>query len=288
MLGGSFDAVNGVARNGVARLNANGTLDTAFDAGAGANPVESIMVLPDGKIMVGGSFTKVGGLNQCGIARLYPDGTLDTFFIPHDAVVRASSFGLQGDGALLLGGWLAAIIGSSPVNYRFGSLNDGALVDWGIDAFTGDTSYGRGVTLQPDGKFLACGDGLDGIDGIARKGIARITNPDARCRNSRSHRRAGITWALGGSYPWPYQVLFEDSDDGATWQELGWGTAVAGVGYRLAGQSLPVQDQSLRARDGLVSRLAQTTTRSRSTARCCGSTRALQKYSEIGKISVSQ
>jgi uncharacterized delta-60 repeat protein len=66
LLGGGFVTVNGVARHGVARLNADGSLDTRFNNGAGASGyVWSVAVQPDGKVLVAGAFDSYGG-TPCG------------------------------------------------------------------------------------------------------------------------------------------------------------------------------------------------------------------------------
>lgn len=241
LVGGAFRDVNGVLRSRVARINANGTLDMTFNTSA-TTSIESIMVLPDGKILIGGVGQIMQGIYQAGIARLNADGSLDSMFIPHNAVPHTCSLALQGNGMLLIGGWVNPKIGSSYVNYHFGCLNDNALFSWGDDTFPDTSNSGwHGAMPQPDGKFLVCGD-ISTVDSITRNGVGRVTNQDAALQKlSVTYGGRVVTWTLGGSYPWPYQVLFEDSDDGETWQELGWGTAVAGVGYRLAGQSLPVQ-----------------------------------------------
>ena len=57
MLGGSFTLVNGVARNRLARLNADGTLDASFDPGTGANKdVRTLLPRSDGTLFLGGLF----------------------------------------------------------------------------------------------------------------------------------------------------------------------------------------------------------------------------------------
>src|SRR5436853_5621491 len=65
LIGGAFTtlAPNGgatVTRNRIARLNPDGTLDTAFNPNAN-NTVLSIAVQADGKILAGGGFTFIGG-----------------------------------------------------------------------------------------------------------------------------------------------------------------------------------------------------------------------------------
>src|ERR1700731_2525279 len=76
LIGGDFTTVspNGgtaVKRNHIARVNTDGTLDAAFDPNANIS-VESIVVQPDGKIVVGGQFTSIGGQMRNRIARLDP------------------------------------------------------------------------------------------------------------------------------------------------------------------------------------------------------------------------
>jgi hypothetical protein len=51
IIGGDFTAVGGVARNYLARLNEDGTLDTAFTNGADGN-VRCLAMQADGKILV--------------------------------------------------------------------------------------------------------------------------------------------------------------------------------------------------------------------------------------------
>jgi uncharacterized delta-60 repeat protein len=84
MVGGEFTLINGVTMTGVARLNADGTLDTSF-----ANPtftgvfqIYCIVVQPDGKVIVGGYFSNVGGVTLNNLVRLNVNGTVDTSFNP--------------------------------------------------------------------------------------------------------------------------------------------------------------------------------------------------------------
>jgi len=62
LIGGEFASIGGVSRNGVARLNANGSLDAFFDAGSGIDGagiccgVRALALQPDGRVIVGGFF----------------------------------------------------------------------------------------------------------------------------------------------------------------------------------------------------------------------------------------
>ena len=59
VIGGVFSAVNGTARNQFARLNADGTVDAAFDSPlarpvTGTHAVTATVLQPDGRFLVAG------------------------------------------------------------------------------------------------------------------------------------------------------------------------------------------------------------------------------------------
>jgi uncharacterized delta-60 repeat protein len=81
VLGGSFTAVDGTNRAGVARLNTDGSLDLSFDPGLGANAtVFSLAVQSNGKIVLGGAFTGFAGAPAGRYVRLLADGSRDLGF----------------------------------------------------------------------------------------------------------------------------------------------------------------------------------------------------------------
>lgn len=109
LIGGSFRTVGGQTRNGIARLNADGTLDPVFDPNPGeSGGVRTIVLQPDGQILVGGNFVNIGGAPRIRIARLNADGTADsTFTSPFTAAPNGSgiyAIALQPDGKILAGG----------------------------------------------------------------------------------------------------------------------------------------------------------------------------------------
>ncbi len=85
-VGGDFAQFNGTARAGLARLNADGSLDTTFDIGTGftggSAAVYAIAQAYDGSgdIYVGGDFTAYNGVSVTNLVRLNSDGTLDNDF----------------------------------------------------------------------------------------------------------------------------------------------------------------------------------------------------------------
>lgn len=71
---GRFVSYNGAPCNGIARLNADGTLDTEFHVGTGFNAdVFAMTMQPDGKVLVGGFFSDVDGTPRNRIARLFAE-----------------------------------------------------------------------------------------------------------------------------------------------------------------------------------------------------------------------
>ena len=128
LIGGVFTTYNGVTRNGIARLNADGTIDSTFNPLLGANnAVNTIVVQPDGKILIGGNFTTYNGISRNRIARLNSDGTLDTnFVIGTGANNEVNAIALKTDGKILIGGFFTSY--NDIVKRSFARLNfDGSL-----------------------------------------------------------------------------------------------------------------------------------------------------------------
>src|SRR6185436_9854335 len=71
VIGGDFTAVNTVPRNRIARLNSDGSIDTGFNPGNGANgSVNSVILQTNGQILVAGGFSSINSTPRGGIARL--------------------------------------------------------------------------------------------------------------------------------------------------------------------------------------------------------------------------
>jgi len=78
---GAFTAYSGSAINRIVRINTDGTRDTSFNVGVGfPGAAESVILQPDGKILVAGQFISYSGSTQNRITRINTDGTRDTTF----------------------------------------------------------------------------------------------------------------------------------------------------------------------------------------------------------------
>jgi uncharacterized delta-60 repeat protein len=256
LVGGFFTTLGGggtgtTLRFRIGRLTASGSLDTSFNSGA-SNDVASMVVQPDGKILVGGQFTELAGGPRSHIGRLNADGTLDLSFDP-GANNSVASLAIQTDGKIIAGGLFTMLggggTGTTPRS-RIGRLNADGSLDSSFDPGANDTVMA--VALQPDGELVAGGafTGLGGGTGTTpRNYLGRITNTDAAVQSLIVTGTGSVlTWTRTGAAPEVSRTTFESSSDGATYTLLGSGTRVTN-GWQLTGQSLPLnQNLFVRAR----------------------------------------
>jgi uncharacterized delta-60 repeat protein len=175
VIGGAFTQVNGAARSNIARLNADGTLDAAFDPGAGVTDngayLDCVKLQPDGKPLIGGVFTNVGGVPRNNIARLTTTGALDTSFDPGSgANNEVSAIAIQpSDGKILVGGVFTT--NNNLAHNRLARLNTSGSVD---GAFNPDIDGSvLAIVVQPDNKILIGGT-FTQVNGTSRNRIARL------------------------------------------------------------------------------------------------------------------
>ena len=170
---GGFTSYNGTGRNFIARLNANGSLDTDFNPGAGPNNyVYSVAVQGDGKILIGGDFTSYNGTSRNRIARLNADGTLDADFNPGTGTNSSvNSVAVQADGKILIGGRFTSYNGTG--RGGIARLNADGSPDTGFNSGAGTNSSVNSVAVQADGKILIGGT-FTSYNGTDRAGIARL------------------------------------------------------------------------------------------------------------------
>jgi len=191
LAGGSFTTYNGQpcpAR--LVRLLADGTLDSNFNPGGTGfnNSVSTLLLQPDGKILVGGSFTSYNGsaATADGLVRLLADGTLDpTFNIGGSGFATASPAAPAGVSALVLQNG-KIVVGGGFVKYNgffcpnnLMRLNADGSYDNSFNNFSGSQGgFNAGVTgvvALPSGQLLAVG-GFAAYNSVATGyGIARLS-----------------------------------------------------------------------------------------------------------------
>jgi uncharacterized delta-60 repeat protein len=196
----------GNSRFAVARYNPDGTLDTTFGGDgkvttnwtSGNDPISSLVLQPDGRIVVAGGVAQNFRNAKLAVARYDTDGDLDTTFGGGDGKVRtevtrrdfANAVTLQGDGKIIAGG----------IGNRRGSRAVFELVRYGADG-TLDTSF------SDDGKrttdFTALNDSAQGVvvlpgGDIVAGGIANFGNFNARFALARYHADGTFDTGFGG------------------------------------------------------------------------------------------
>ena len=178
LIAGQFTTCSGAPRQFVARLNADGSLDTSFDTASGANGVvHSLALQPDGRVLIGGNFTFFDSTPRARIARLNLDGSLDTSFDPGaGASDFVAALALQPDGRVLLGGLFTSFDGVARI--RTTRLHPDGSLDASYSPGVGANSTVFALALQPDGKLIVGGD-FTQCGGVARKGIARLHSDGA-------------------------------------------------------------------------------------------------------------
>ena len=192
IVGGNFDVVGGVRRSRIARLNADGSLDTTFTRGNGVDGNGIVWVVGsqnDGKVFVGGEFSSVNGTARANLARLNNDGSLDTTFTAQVSD-RVLQLAVQPDGKILIGGDFQTVNGSFTAG-RFTRLNADGSLDTSFSYNAAQNLIPASIYLQPDGKILLAGNNR----------ILRL-NPDGSLDNFNGS-------GLGG---FPYFISYNAAD----------------------------------------------------------------------------
>ena len=177
LVGGYFGSIDGTNRGRIARLNVNGSLDSTFKSGSGADgSVRSLGLQPDGKVLIGGDFTTVNGTNRNGIARLNANGSLDSSFNPGTGVAGAEypsvlSLAVRTNGQVFIGGNFTVVGGTS--RDRMARLNADGGLDSSFNPGAGVNNSIAYLAVQPNGKVLIAGEFWK-VQDLDRLGIARL------------------------------------------------------------------------------------------------------------------
>ncbi len=179
----------GTSRERIARLNANGTLDTSFDAGVppfgGSGAINGLALQSTGKIIVGGEFTNFNGTACGGVVRLNSNGSVDGTFTSDPGTTKILNLGpglnfrfispvsdlaVDPNDRVLLAGGFSQYNQASCSNVVRLTAN-GALDSTFVN--NGPNSWAQTLFLQPDGKILISGF-FTNVGGVMRAGLARL------------------------------------------------------------------------------------------------------------------
>jgi uncharacterized delta-60 repeat protein len=147
------------------RLHSDGRLDAGFSASTTETglalesplirdtfyPLRSVVVQPDGKILIAGVFSAVNGSPGSFLARLNPDGTQDTTFQGGWPQGIVNSVALQSDGSVVIGGSFTKVNNTS--RKRIARLFAGGTFDSSFNQDRPGFTFSPRL-IQPDGKIL--------------------------------------------------------------------------------------------------------------------------------------
>lgn len=150
LVGGRFTGFDGVARNNIARLLANGELDLSFDPGTGfttgdpsGDSFPGILALglqPDGRLLAGGMFTQYNGIGRNRIARVITAGSTcipSQLTTTGDPVISCGAVNLKLNGTSTIAA--TEVPGADRYRFRFTNI-------------TGQPAYSRNIAW-PDRSF---------------------------------------------------------------------------------------------------------------------------------------
>ena len=195
LVAGNFATVAMSARNGLARLYPDGSIDSIVNPDADL-PIVPILYRKDRQRWIGGNFTTLGGQPHSRLARLLEDGTVDGGFTPLITnVAGISVLGVinlreESDGRVLVGGAFTQINGITRSNLA--RLNPDGSVDLAFNPTIGGEV--RALTLQTDGRILIGGE-FSSVAGQARSRLARL-NPDGTLDGSFNPGADGTVFCL--------------------------------------------------------------------------------------------
>jgi uncharacterized delta-60 repeat protein len=167
---GDFSTVAGVSRKYVARLNGDGSLDTAFATSLSPDgSVRALALLPDGRIMIGGDFSIINGFSRDRLARLDANGVLDpTFSVAANSSVECMES--YPDGRVLIGGSFSTVQGVSKSGIA--RLNADGLLDTSFNTGSGASDV-RDLAFDTAGRIFLCG-GFSSYNGVSRRYLAAL------------------------------------------------------------------------------------------------------------------
>jgi uncharacterized delta-60 repeat protein/uncharacterized repeat protein (TIGR01451 family) len=183
LLGGNFTSFNGVLANHVVRLNPDGSLDSTFNTGLGANnTVWAVAIDPVGNVIIGGDFTAFNSTNRYHVARLIGGngaaaGSLDVSFdtgstpqLGTDLDVRAVA--ADSFGNVVLGGPFQYVNGTNwPGLAR---LTPRGALDTSFNPGTGVNGPVYSLAVQSPGNQIVIGGDFSQVNLTNLSCIARL------------------------------------------------------------------------------------------------------------------
>jgi uncharacterized delta-60 repeat protein len=175
IVAGRFNDAFPLPKNGIMRLNSDGSYDPSFNIGSSFNSLAIILgtkIQSDGKILVFGNQTSFNGNVTSKITRLNTDGSLDpSFSTAFNVSIPVLCMAIQADGKILVGGDFTQCNGVG--RNKIARLNSNGTLDPTFNPGTGFNSTVNSISIQQDGKIIT-GGVFTAYNGSTCNYIARI------------------------------------------------------------------------------------------------------------------
>ena len=174
-VGGSFSVFESQNQGRLAKLDPDGTLDTAYlTPGVGFdNSVYKLISLADNKTIACGSFTRYNGVISGRISRLLSDGSFDSTFntgaIGANNIVKTAV--AQLDNKIVIAGNFTSYNGV--VANRITRINENGAIDPEFAPGTGANNQIYAVAIQLDGRIIVGGN-FTSYNGVSVNRIMRL------------------------------------------------------------------------------------------------------------------
>jgi hypothetical protein len=188
---GNFTTVNGTSVGRIARLNANGSLDSSFNfEGVGFdNTVSVLKLLSDGSFLAGGLFSTCNGTSVSRLVKLNSNGSLNTSF-SDNVTLDDDVFTIH----VLSSG--KVYVGGNFTN-RLIELNSDGTTDETFDVGTGFNNMVTSIKVDSNNKVIV-GGSFDEYDGSpCSRGIVRL-NTNGTLDSGFETEGAGLNYNNGG------------------------------------------------------------------------------------------
>jgi uncharacterized delta-60 repeat protein len=211
----SFSASNNFC--GIARYNANGSIDASFGNGGRVSTdvntkhyseLKAVAIQADGKIVVAGNTTNLLGTNlDFTVIRYKTNGNLDSTFGTNGVVTLdfgnsddfARSIAIQNDGKIIVGGDAKV---SGNVDFAAARLNTNGTLDNGFGLngkinidFESNYDQADAMLLQPDGKILLGGFYTVSTNTHFAFGLVRLTSAGVLDANFGTNGKAKLDFS---------------------------------------------------------------------------------------------
>lgn len=146
-------------------------IDTGYANGTDG-PISSVIVLPDGKVVIAGLFLRYKGEARHNIARINANESLDLTFNPGSGANGDISYCvLQPNGKIIIAGDFTQY-NEQPRN-RVARINQDGSLDETFNPGSGANASVNVIALQADGKIILGGD-FTNFNGISSSGLLRL------------------------------------------------------------------------------------------------------------------